>query len=58
MNGRKFTGSNSGSVFLPAAWNVWDGELYSVGAYGLYWSSTPGGEDIAYFLNFGSGYTN
>ena len=48
--GRKFTGSNGGSVFFPAAGYFEDGELYDVGSLGVYWSSTPGGEKYAYYL--------
>ena len=55
MNGRKFTGSNGGSVFLPAAGMVMDGKSYSVGAYGFYWSSTPYDEHYAGDLFFHSG---
>lgn len=54
VTGKKFTGNNSGSVFLPAAGGVWDGELSSVGSRGNYWSSTPYDESIAYNLSFGS----
>ncbi|MCQ2052089.1 MAG: DUF1566 domain-containing protein [Bacteroidaceae bacterium] len=56
-NGRKFTGKGayaSNSVFLPAAGYCF---LYGEVGYqgsGRYWSSTPYGSDIAYFLNFDS----
>ena len=40
VNGRKFTGSNGGSVFLPAAGYRWGGELYFAGSDGYFWSST------------------
>lgn len=56
INGGKFIGPNGGSIFLPAAGYYWGGELYYVGSYGLYWSSTPGGEFRAYGLDFDSGY--
>lgn len=41
VNGRKFTGPNSGTIFLPAAgyreyWQIYD----LAGSSGLYWSST------------------
>ncbi len=39
VNGRKFTASNGNSIFLPAAGGIWD-ELYNVGSYGYYWSSS------------------
>jgi len=40
VNGRKFTASNGKSLFLPAAGCRWDGELYSAGDDGDYWSSS------------------
>lgn len=57
--GRKFTGPNGGSIFLPAAGYRWDGGLYDAGSSGLFWSSTlyesrPG---VAYVFNFFSGST-
>jgi hypothetical protein len=58
VNGRKFTGSNGGTVFLPAAGYVWGGELYLVGSGGFYWSSTPYGENNGYDLLFYSGGAN
>ncbi len=58
--GRRFTGSNGGSIFLPAAGRRWNGDLYYVGASGYYWSSTqsPDYSDDAYDLCFYSGYAN
>lgn len=44
--------------FLPAAGNVWNGELNNVGSNGNYWSSTPNDENNAYNLNFNSGNAN
>ena len=55
VNGGKFTGPNGGTIFLPAAGYVWDGELYNVGSSGYYWSSTPYDEHDAYYLGFGLG---
>ena len=55
MKGGKFTGPNGGTVFLPAAGGRWSGELYGVGTYGGYWSSTPDDEYYAYSLYFNSG---
>lgn len=53
--GRRFTGPNGGSIFLPAAGNRWygDGDLLA-GEFGYYWSSTqyPDLSDNAYELNF------
>ena len=54
VNGRKFTGPNGGTIFLPAAGNRWYGEFLGVGSSGRYWSSTPYGEDVAFELYFGS----
>ncbi|MCR5643556.1 MAG: hypothetical protein K6G32_09520 [Prevotella sp.] len=54
VNGRKFTGSNGGTIFLPAAGYVSDGGFYTVGTYGFYLSSTPNGEYYAYGLYFDS----
>ena len=56
VNGRKFTGSNGGTIFLPAAGHRWAGQFYYVGSDGFYWSSTPGDESTAYELGFGSSY--
>lgn len=58
INGRKFTGPNGGSIFLPAAGDCscWDGELEYVGSLGFYWSSTPDHDkDYPYGLLFGFG---
>lgn len=53
--GRKFTGSNGGTVFLPAAGGRWLDELYDEGS--LYWSSSLSTDysDYAYGLYFNSG---
>jgi hypothetical protein len=40
VNGRRFTGPNGNTLFLPAAGNRWGGELYVAGDYGFYWSSS------------------
>lgn len=56
VKGEKFTGPNGGTIFLPAAGYRWDGgELYHVGSYGAYWSSTPNVENYGYGLYFDSG---
>lgn len=40
-NGWKFTGSNGGTVFLPAAGYRWHGEFhYAAGSWANYWSSS------------------
>ena len=54
VNGGKFTGSNGGTIFLPAAGCRWDGWFDSVGSYGYYWSSTSYDEGYACELDFGS----
>ncbi len=58
VNGRIFTGSNGGSIFLPAAGYRWNDDLSSAGSGGGYWSSTqfPSGTYFAYYLRFYSGY--
>ncbi len=58
IDGRIFTGSNGGSIFLPAAGYRWRDDLYSAGGYGIYWSSTqvPSSSYGAVDLYFDSGY--
>lgn len=58
INGRKFTGSNGGTIFLPAAGDRWGSDLYLVGSYGYYWSSSlyESYPSDAWYLNFNSGY--
>ena len=60
VNGRKFTGPNGGTIFLPAAGLRWNDELYYAGSYGLYWSSTLYESDpfYAYELYFYSDIAN
>lgn len=52
VSGRRFTGPNGASVFLPAAGH----DLYSAGLDGNYWSSslTPNSEKCAFYLCFTS----
>ena len=40
VNGRKFTGPNGGTIFLPAAGVRWHSDLNEAGWGGDYWSST------------------
>ena len=40
VNGRKFTGSNGNSLFIPAAGNCGNGSVDGVGKYGRVWSSS------------------
>ena len=59
VNGRKFTGNGdyaSNSVFLPDAGYCGCGDVDGQGGYGSYWSSTPNGSSLAYFLHFESGF--
>ena len=52
-NGYKVTGPNGGSIMLPAAgFRDCDGDVYSVGTFGRYWSSTPVDSDLAWNLYF------
>ena len=57
--GRKFTGPNGGTIFLPAAGYRWGGNLRYEGSDGFYWSSTlyEGYPYNAYGLYFGLGST-
>ena len=57
--GRKFTGSNGGTVFLPASGTRWNSGLDSAGSYGYCWSSTPQSFSLnAWGLYFTSGVAN
>ena len=49
--GRKFTGPNGSSIFLPAAGGRWDTGLYGVGSHGYYWSGTQFTESEYYACN-------
>ncbi len=55
--GRKVTGSNGASIFLPAAGYHWYDYTNYVGSNGYYWSSTQRsyGSGYAYYLGFLSG---
>ena len=46
---------DNGAVFLPAAGDRGGWGVYYVGSLGLYWSSTPDDEYLAYDLGFDSG---
>ena len=58
VNGRRFTGPNGASIFLPAAGDRWDDDLYRAGSDGYYWSSSLSGSRTygAWGLYFLSGY--
>ena len=52
-SGYKVVGPNGNSIYLPAAgYRSCDGNVYRVGPYGLYWSSTPLGFGDAFSLDF------
>lgn len=50
VNGRKFTGSNGGTIFLPAAGYRRVGEFYDVGEWGYCWSSSPFDDEYSAFV--------
>ena len=56
VNGRKFTGPNGNSIFLPAAGYRYDDSLDNDGSYGDFWSSSLYTDYpyYAWYLNFGS----
>ena len=55
--GRKVTGPNGNSIFLPAAGYRYGTSLYFAGSYGYYWSATPYSDSYyACLLGFDSGY--
>ena len=60
VSGGQFTGSNGGSIFLPAAGYRWGDNLSDAGSRGYYWSSTqnPSRSNGAYYLYFNSGYAS
>ena len=60
VSGRLFTGTNGGSIFLPAAGNRCDPRLDDADSCGYYWSSTqyPSDTYSAYYLGFSSGFTD
>ena len=60
VNGRKFTGPNGATVFLPAAGRRWYSDLIDAGSGGYCWSSTlyESSPYSAYLLTFGSGYVD
>lgn len=54
VNGRKFTGSNGGTIFLPAAGSLPAGKDSSIGSIGVYWLCESFGSGCAYFMKFSS----
>ena len=54
--GYKVVGSNGNSIVLPAAgYRDCYGNVGNVGFFGYYWSSTPDGSEVAWYLYFSSG---
>ena len=52
-SGYKVTGPNGNSIYLPATgWRDPRGDMNLVGFSGSYWSSTPNGSEIAWYLIF------
>ena len=56
VNGRRVTGPNGNSIFLPAAGCRFDTDLYNAGSFGSYWSSSlsTGYPDCAWYVCFSS----
>ena len=56
--GRKVTGPNGNSIFLPAAGCMYNSDLHYAGSYGYYWSSSlsADGPSGAYGVDFDSVY--
>ncbi len=52
VNGYKVTAKNGNSIFLPAAGYLLGTDVYNVGSYGYYWSSSAYSSRIAYCLSF------
>ena len=58
-NGYKVTGPNGNSITLPAAgYRYCYGDVFYVGTFGRYWSSTPFDSDDAWGLRFDSSEVN
>ena len=53
VSGRKFTGSNGNSIFIPAAGNCYNGSVYNVGRYGYVWGSSLSTSDPSYAWGLG-----
>ena len=60
VSGRRFTGSNGVSIFLPASGYRWYGDLGNASSDGYYWSSVlyVRNTSCAFNLYFNSGYNN
>ncbi len=55
VSGYQVTGPNGNSIFLPAAGNCYDAEVYDSGSVGCYWSGTSYDEDDADYFAFEEG---
>ena len=60
VNGRLFTANNGNSLFLPAAGDRWENELFDAGSFGHYLSSALDKIDPynACYFSFGSGHAS
>ena len=65
VNGFKFTGSNGGTIFLPAADDISRDHVPNLGVYGHYWTSTlylnnstSHQEAYAYYFTYTDAYLN
>ena len=59
VSGRRFTGKNGSSIFLPAADSSMGSRSFSIGSNGYYWSSTQYTYFVeAYSLHFTSDYAD
>lgn len=55
-NGYRVEGPSGESITLPAAgFRDCDGSVDGVGSAGIYWSSTPRGSEVAWYLHFWAG---
>lgn len=61
VNGRRFTGPNGNTLFLPAAGARYESSLYEAGSRGYFWSSSLNTDDYPYrpydawYFGFNSG---
>ena len=58
VNGRRFTGPNGGSIFLPAAGCSLDNDFHRIGSGGYYWSATWDSSNPYYARNLYFSSTN
>ncbi len=60
VNGRRFTGPNGNTLFLPAAGFRWGGGFYDAGGNGYFWSSSLYSDYLVdawtFYFNSGSTY--